>query len=766
MASVRSWAVQMRGPDGEVLAGDSAGGSDLRQLHTDSAGGSGEGCACIFPTTNALLVAKGDAIFAYDPDEGNMSAMPLEGEKLLISRFKSYFVALTSEGGGVGSAANSGLGGGLGSAGVARPHAVASSTTPSGMPRQNVIVCLAYPHMRFIAYSSQFTDVTHVVAALGSIFVVSRGGADGNTVLFELREKELQEQLDVLVKKRMFEWAAEVGLRAGAPTETICDIYRQHGDALFEKRAYDQALAVYMKTVDLGLPLEPSYIVECYLDAQRIGHVAKYLKRLHERNMAEREHTALLLKCYTKLRDVSTLEDFLECTPVSQYDPAIAIEVLETASYHGLAASVALKVKQHSDYVRITLEHFKKYTEVIDFLRKLKPSDAGQLLLAYGRVLVANASAETVDLVRDLCGLVREGEVAVRADPRDGGYLPVNDFLPIFVDDMELLEQFLRSILLATPGGNSLHADAERLFPTLLELLVRSHSRLGESDDPGSARRDELSRDIMRLIRQHSSEDAAASALVLCQTYGFVEGFFHAAEQLGRYQLMMNWCFERHDAKRLLQVCKKCGPMDQSLWVQALSFLASDDSADHMDEIGEVLRHVADSDLMPLLMVIETLQKSQQLKIGAARTYLQRQFKQLVDSVETSRERTRQDRQEILRMQQEITVLRTQAQVFQNTKCFQCGLTLEVPAVHFFCGHSYHSYCTPADGKCPKCSSEALPKITLREQREAQARNTDDFFKYLRGGAGENGIQAIGEWCKFGAFDATNSAGRVEHDDA
>merc|ERR1712066_109867 len=114
-----------------------------------------------------------------------------------------------------------------------------------------------------------------------------------------------------------------------------------------------------------------------------------------------------------------------------------------------------------------------------------------------------------------------------------------------------------------------------------------------------------------------------------------------------------------------------------------------------------------------------------------------------MESVETSRERTGQDRQEIERMQQEIVTLRTQAMVFQNTRCFQCGLALEVPAVHFFCGHSYHSYCTPADGKCPKCWAEAVPKLTLREQRETQARNTDDFFKYLPGGAGENGIQAI-----------------------
>ena len=41
----------------------------------------------------ALLVAKPDAVFAYDPDEGNMSAMPLDGQKLLLEQFKSYFVA-------------------------------------------------------------------------------------------------------------------------------------------------------------------------------------------------------------------------------------------------------------------------------------------------------------------------------------------------------------------------------------------------------------------------------------------------------------------------------------------------------------------------------------------------------------------------------------------------------------------------------------------------------------------------------------------------
>ena len=38
-------------------------------------------------------MAKPDAVFAYDPEEGNMSAMPLDGQKLLLEQFKSYFVA-------------------------------------------------------------------------------------------------------------------------------------------------------------------------------------------------------------------------------------------------------------------------------------------------------------------------------------------------------------------------------------------------------------------------------------------------------------------------------------------------------------------------------------------------------------------------------------------------------------------------------------------------------------------------------------------------
>ncbi|CAE7683870.1 VPS11, partial [Symbiodinium pilosum] len=617
--------------------------------------------------------------------------------------------------------------------------------------------------------TSQFTDVTNIVVGLGRVFVLSRGGADGNTVLFELREKPLEERLDVLVQKRMFEWAAEVALSCNAAPEVTADLYRQHGDALFEKRAYDQALSVYVKTVELGLPLEPSYVVERYLDAQRIGHVAQYLKKLHEKDMAEPEHTALLLKCYTKLKDFTTLEEFLKTTPPSQYDHATAIEVLESASYHGLAAEVAQKVGSHDDFVRISLEQFKNYSTTVEFLRSLPRVEAGRILLNYGRKLMRHAPKETVKLIRHVCDLRYPMDGQALQHPADDQGPTVDELLPVFVDDLQQLEIFLRSVLL-DDGCQLPQAQAERLFPTLLELLVKSHSSLVAvgGDGPGENKEaaSRVSADIMRLIRQYPSDAALANTLMVCQVFGFVDGFFYAAEKLQRHQLLMQWCFEHKDAKRLLEICKRCGPADQSLWVQALSFLASPESGGgHLEEMGEVLRHIEDSDLMPLLLVIETLRSSNEVTIGDVRPYLQAQYRRLVESAETSRAKSVQDRQEIARMQQEITQLRTQAKEFQNTRCFQCGLTLEVPAVHFFCGHSYHSYCMPTDGTCPKCSSGALPKLLLKEQREAQARNAEDFFKYLQGGAGDRGIQAMGEWCKFGAFDASLAAMDAEDEE-
>lgn len=53
-----------------------------------------------------MLVARDEGIFAYDPDEGNLSAIPLEGKKRTLISLKNAFFACVSEEGGDQSAQN------------------------------------------------------------------------------------------------------------------------------------------------------------------------------------------------------------------------------------------------------------------------------------------------------------------------------------------------------------------------------------------------------------------------------------------------------------------------------------------------------------------------------------------------------------------------------------------------------------------------------------------------------------------------------------
>ena len=49
-----------------------------------------------------------------------------------------------------------------------------------------------------------------------------------------------------------------------------------------------------------------------FLDAQRIHNLVNYLQELHSHNLANTEHTTLLLNCYTKLKDVARLDQFIK----------------------------------------------------------------------------------------------------------------------------------------------------------------------------------------------------------------------------------------------------------------------------------------------------------------------------------------------------------------------------------------------------------------------------------------------------------------------
>ena len=667
---------------------------------------------------SAFLVATPAAIFAYDADHGNLSALALEGEKEWLSTFGNYFVALTEseEGNGDDNQPNQ-MGG---------PPVL----------RQNLTVCLTLPAVRLIGFSGQFSEVAYVTIAQDSIFVLSKGGANGQAVLFQLKAKPMQEQIQILLKKRMFEWAAEIAIRGGYGREATADIYRQHGDSLYEKRAYDSALAIYAKTVELALPLEPSYVIQKFLETNKIGLIAKYLQKLHEKGLAEKEHTALLLQCYTKLKDKESLEAFVRQDKLI-YDSSTAISTLEDSGYPKLASDLALRSGCREEFVRIHLEHFDDTSQVISFISELPAAAAVPVLMTHGHTLARSDPDETMRIVKRVCGL--------GSNPMPDAAPVCEPFLPLFVDDAPRLLDFLRDCV----KSKHLQSSWQSIFLILLELLLRQNFKLKQRA---------FEQEMMQLLKEHcTSPETCTSALILCRTYEFSEGFEWVCEKDNRFQLLMQHFIDQGDVANIIKTCEKFSGRDPGLWGQALHFLAA--KGGEGEAIKVVLKNIEANDLVPPLIVLEALRTSKDVPISYVNQFVLNAFSKLKKSVEKSKQSVKEDEAAIASMREEVTLLQANDKplIFQATRCFQCGLALELPSVHFFSGHSYHSYCIPQNGRDPKCSEEDDQKKNLLLTRKNAASNPDEFFKFLRDSP--DGFAAVSDYFGRGLFTPETGVG-------
>jgi hypothetical protein len=192
----------------------------------------------------------------------------------------------------------------------------------------------------------------------------------------------------------------------------VVDIYKKYGDWLYSKNDYDAAINQYVHTIGY---LEPSYIIRKFLDAQRIHNLATYLQSLHEAQLANADHTTLLINCYTKQKDMRRLDEFIKKEGLN-FDVETAIRVCRQAGYFEHALWLAKKYSQHDWYMHIQVEDLMKYQDTIKYVSELSPRDQEKELKRYGHVLVRELPAEITELLVKLCTTFPE---AVPQEERD-----------------------------------------------------------------------------------------------------------------------------------------------------------------------------------------------------------------------------------------------------------------------------------------------------------------------------------------------------------
>ncbi|EKM61891.1 uncharacterized protein PHACADRAFT_205018 [Phanerochaete carnosa HHB-10118-sp] len=348
------------------------------------------GCATMDHGAREIVVARDEAIYLCGI-EGRGACYAYEGHKSAVYAHRNYLVIVSPP---------------------FTPTASAPSATVRNFVRDNDIgaeisrVVVFDLENKFVAYSGTYTDgIRDIFAASGQIYLLSNDGK-----LLRLEEKPTPEKLELLYRKSQYLLALSLAKTQGLDEQNVADIRKQYGDHLYAKGEYDSAMQQFVQTISY---VQPSYVVRKFLDAQRIHNLVMYLQELHNRGLANADHTTLLLNTYTKLKDVTRLDSFIKSesrrtsadsdADELPFDLDTAIRVCRQAGYFEHASYLAEKYERHEDYLQIMVEDAGNYREALTYLRRLGTEAAEGNLARYGRALLDNLPEETTALLIDLC---------------------------------------------------------------------------------------------------------------------------------------------------------------------------------------------------------------------------------------------------------------------------------------------------------------------------------------------------------------------------
>eukprot|EP01080_Neovahlkampfia_damariscottae_P000627 gene627-8131_t len=719
-----------------------------------------------------FVIARQDGVWFYKP-EGKGSCYAFEGKKLLIQWYRNYLVVLSND-----------------------------SNRKNSMEQIVTIYDLQNKYIA-IKLTLEKSFVSEILQEWGNLFIlVNEKAFDGQMTqkIIYLEEKDTQSKLELLFQKNLYKIAIDLVKSQKLDSNYVVDISRKHGDHLYSKKKYDEAMDEYKRTIG---ELEPSYVIRKYLDAQRIHNLTNYLEDLHEKKLATSDHTTLLLNCYAKLKDEKKdkLDNFIKNNAELHYDVETAIKVCRQSGYIEHALALAKKHYEHEWFIKIQIEDLQNepnqsnYKNALQHIESLPFDLAEKFLLIYGKVLMANIPKRTTNVLIRLCSNYQSipfGETN-RELKMDNQSTPQKSkseiFIHAFSNQPKWLLIFLENVIFRNPNP----PQPKIVFNSLIELYIKEikkedvkNKKFEEEEEniEGSIDEEEsefdnfegedeeesddfnynipnvddqfskLSYDekVIYLLDQNDSNYDPEHVLVLVQTYHFEAGILKMYEKLRlNYDILQHY-MRKKDYQNVIQSCIKYGNNDQNMWIQVLSFFANATDSNYDQEINQILQKIEKDDILPPLLVIQILSKKTQ--IGTIKEYLIKKLQQENTVIQSDIEKINENKQETEKMRSEIHELKTTAKIFQLPACSLCGRPLELPAVHFMCVHSYHQRCLNDIDECPICINKNREVLEMKKMFEESSDQHEEFFLQLKKQK-ENGFSVVSDYFGRGIFKSS-----------
>jgi len=726
-----------------------------------------------------FVVARPEALFFYTADSGAGAALLMPGEKRAVLAFGGNMLLLVSA-----------AAGGAGGAEPGAPPATPAGLQLSLYDVRSKLLGYQAPLGDSTHLFAQPGCVTVLLAGGGD------GDDGGSAFCLRERDTAAKLELLVarglfptaleLLGAEAARCGAAGDSEGGRAAAAAADVRRRFGEHLYAKRDFDGALQQFVATIGV---VPPSTVIRLFLEARRLGAVTTYLEALHAARGATPEHTTLLLHCYAAERETAKLDAFLaesgaeagaasgearEAAYRERFDVATVLRVCRAAGYPAAALAVAERAGQSAARLSIMMDDLGHYDEALALLDALPQAEADEAVSRYGRRLLAARPTATVALLLRACTRAKGPAGLVRAAAA----------VPLFSERPRQLLRFLTAALHACGGGEegAAAAAATSVHNTLLELLLAerlvaapppaapatpSRRRGGEEgeeeaeaaeagglpDAEADAEEEEDDGDeraaaALALLRDAWPAGAfarydASHALVLCQTRGCTGGLLFLYERLRMYPELLRCYMAAGDTRGLLDAAARLGAREPALWRDVLTHFGGLDlssgaaaatlsAADCVAAVRTALGHVERGRLLPPLVVLQALSANGSLPLSVVKDYVRRALEEEAAAVAEDRAACERYEAETARMRAEATDLRTRARVFQNNRCSLCTQTLDLPAAHFMCMHSFHTRCLGEnDRECPVCAPENRAIQEVKRALAAAAADQDRFFQAL-----------------------------------
>lgn len=332
----------------------------------------------------------------------------------------------------------------------------------------------------------------------------------------------------------------------------------------------------------------------------------------------------------------------------------------------------------------------------------------------------------------------------------------------------------------------------------------------------------QIGRRALKILQSRRSAIDLRDALRISELYGHDPCLEYLYEQLRMYKELGVSLRMTRNGQSLLRACRRHGEREPLLWLEAIRLFAPlaanklDDNAsvpeaenEDRDEVrlvqsqSEVQEQDANKNrgifvegfvgtlghtpqevleeaiialdhsgiMSPVEIVDAVTDSCPGASWGLVREYFERAVVSLArNAAEEEHIALRLD-SELADLRQEVTRLGEEAVLIKPRVCTACEDGISVPAVHFFCGHSFHASClapssmSPIRGdssglsdqtggmwaeECPRCAPELDAVVSMRQALQDKNARHDEFFGKLR--SSRDGFSTVIEFLERSPF--------------